>query len=216
MLKILIVEDHILVREGMVRVLKQLDKEVEVLEAGDCDAGKNAIEEADDLDLVVLDLALPGGDGFSCLEFFRSRYPAVPVVIVSAFDDPPTVNRVLAHGASGFIPKAYSGEAILRALQFVLDGEIYRPRESMAVTLDDAKPVFASEGGVVPGDCGLTDRQSQVLKLMVKGKSNRDIATQLGLSEGTVKIHVTAVFKALGVSSRTQALVAASRYGIRF
>ena len=141
----------------------------------------------------------------------------MPVAVVSAFDDTPTITRVLNLGASGFIPKAFSGEALLSAVREVLAGNIFRPNGQSAARLDDATPVPPpTKGGVPPDEIGLTDRQGQVLALMVRGLSNRDIADQLGLSEGTVKIHATAVFKALGVNSRTQALVAVARYGIDF
>ncbi|MDE1545827.1 response regulator transcription factor [Dechloromonas agitata] len=120
-------------------------------------------------------------------------------------------------GASGFIPKAFSGEALLSAVRAVLAGNIFRPSgQSAAPTLDAETPIPPAKNGVRPDEVGLTERQAQVLALMVRGLTNRDIADQLGLSEGTVKIHATAVFKTLGVSSRTQALVAVARYGIDF
>lgn len=216
MFKFLIVEDHALVREGLGRVLRQLDEAVVVVEAGSADRALELLEDEDDFDVVLLDLALPGMDGFACLDVLRDRYPALPVAILSAYDDPITVNRVLNNGAAGFIPKAYSGEELVKALRKVLKGEIFRPDGSASTTLGGEKPVLNAKVGVTPVECGMTERQGQVLELMAKGKSNRDIALQLGLSEGTVKIHVTGVFKALGVSSRTQALVMAARYGIRF
>jgi len=119
-------------------------------------------------------------------------------------------------GASGFIPKALNGERLLLAVRDVLAGNIVRPSGQMPARLDDAVPLPPSSVSVKPGEIGLTERQAQVLCLMVRGLSNRDIADQLDLSEGTVKIHATAVFKALGVTSRTQALVTAARYGIDF
>ncbi|MCX8145765.1 MAG: response regulator transcription factor [Azovibrio sp.] len=215
MLKFLIVEDHALVREGLVRVLRQLDVAVQVVEAANGDQALAALEADEEFDLVLLDLALPGKDGFACLELFRKHWPSIPVAILSAYDDPPTVNRVLLNGASGFIPKAYSGEELVKAIRLVLAGHIFRPDSTEPPQLGNETPVLPAAGGVTPEECGLTERQGQVLALMAKGKSNRDIAQQLGLSEGTVKIHVTGIFKALGVSSRTQALVMASRYGIK-
>lgn len=215
MLKFLIVEDHALVREGVVRVLQQLDDEVSVAEALNGDQALAILENDVDFDLVLLDLALPGMDGFACLELFRQRYPSIPVAIISAFDDPPTINRALANGASGFIPKAFSGEELVKAVRVLLDGNLFRPNEVSVPILGTEPPVLVSQGGVSPEECGLTERQGQVLALMARGKSNREIAQQLGLSEGTVKIHATGIFKALGVSSRTQALVIAARYGIK-
>lgn len=215
MLKLLVIEDHALVREGMAQVLRQLDTEVTVFEAGDCDAGLNIIEKESDLDLVLLDLALPGLDGLGCLPLFRNRYPAVPVVIVSAYDDVHTVSRVFKHGASGFVPKAYGTEKLLAALREVLVGNIYRPEQSITLDIGSDLPPLPMSTEADPSEFGLTDRQAEVLALITRGKSNRDIAQELGLSEGTVKIHITAIFKALGVSSRTQALVAVARHGIK-
>ncbi|HLO64318.1 MAG TPA: response regulator transcription factor [Azonexus sp.] len=216
MLKLLVVEDHALVREGLVRLLAQMERGVEVQESADFESALNVLDNEGEFDLVLLDLALPGIDGFAGLDILRRRYPAMPVAVVSAFDDTPTITRVLNLGASGFIPKAFSGEALLSAVREVLAGNIFRPVGQSGATLDAETPVPPAKTGVRPDEVGLTDRQGQVLALMVRGMTNRDIADQLGLSEGTVKIHATAVFKTLGVSSRTQALVAVARYGIDF
>lgn len=216
MLKLLVVEDHALVREGLVRLLGQMEEGVKVNEAADFETALNLLDSGDDFDLIFLDLALPGIDGFAGLDILRRRYPATPVIVVSAFDDTPTVSRVMKLGASGFIPKAYSGDALIGAVRQVLEGQLFRPAVQGAARMDDTVPIVTSRLAVSASEIGLTDRQAQVLSLMVRGLSNRDIGTQLDLSEGTVKIHVTAVFKALGVTSRTQALVAVARYGIDF
>lgn len=215
MLKLLVIEDHALVREGLVQTLRQLDADVTVMEAPDCDAGCAILALADDFDLVLLDLALPGIDGLTCLGLLRQRFPALPVVIVSAYDDAHTVNRALSAGAAGFVPKAYSSDRLLDALRKVLDGTIFVPEQTLPNNQGVGLSVPPAAGKVSPAEFGLTDRQSDVLGLMVKGRSNREIAELLGLSEGTVKIHITAIFKALGVSSRTQALVAVARHGIK-
>ena len=216
MLKLLVVEDHALVREGLVRLLGQLEEGTTVFESADFETALNVLDSEGEFDLVLLDLALPGIDGFAGLDILRRRYPAMPVAVVSAFDDTPTITRVLNLGASGFFPKAFSGEALIAAVREVMAGNIFRPSGQQGARLDDATPVPPSRISVKPDEVGLTDRQAQVLALMVRGLSNRDIADQLELSEGTVKIHATAVFKALGVNSRTQALVAVARYGIDF
>ncbi len=216
MLKLLVVEDHALVREGLVRLLGQSEEGVTVFESADFESALNVLDNEGEFDLVLLDLALPGIDGFAGLDILRRRYPAMPVAVVSAFDDTPTITRVMNLGASGFIPKAFSGEALLGAVREILAGNLFRPCGQQGARLDDATPVPPSKVSVRPDEIGLTDRQAQVLALMVRGMSNRDIADQLDLSEGTVKIHATAVFKALGVTSRTQALVAVARYGVDF
>jgi DNA-binding NarL/FixJ family response regulator len=216
MLQLLVVEDHALVREGLVRLLGQIEDQTKVFDAADFESALTVLDNEGEFDLVLLDLALPGIDGFAGLDILRRRYPAMPVAVVSAFDDTPTITRVMNLGASGFIPKAFSGESLLTAVREVLAGNLYRPCGQPGSRLDDAKPLPPAKVGVRPDEIGLTDRQAQVLALMVRGLSNRDIADQLELSEGTVKIHATAVFKALGVTSRTQALVAVARYGVDF
>ena len=216
MLKLLVVEDHALVREGLVGLLAQLEMDVDVRGKPDFESALALLESDQDFDLILLDLAMPGIDGFAGLDILRKGFPAIPVVVVSAFDDVPTVTRVLNLGASGFIPKAFSGEELLAAVREVLDGNIFQPDQSAGACLDSVPPTPPFQVSVQPAEIGLTDRQSQVLALMVRGLSNRDIAEQLELSEGTVKIHATAIFKTLGVNSRTQALVTVSRYGIDF
>lgn len=216
MLKLLVVEDHALVREGLVGLLAQLEKDVAITGQPDFESALALLDNDEDFDLILLDLAMPGIDGFAGLDILRKGFPAIPVAVVSAFDDVPTVTRVLNLGASGFIPKAFSGEELLAAVREVLDGNIFQPGQSAGARLDSVPPTPPSQLSVQPAEIGLTDRQSQVLALMVRGLSNRDIAEQLELSEGTVKIHATAIFKTLGVNSRTQALVTVTRYGIDF
>lgn len=217
MLKLLVVEDHALVREGLARLLTQLEDDVAVVERPDFETALAVLDAEQDFDLLLLDLALPGIDGFAGLDILRKRYPAIPVAVVSAYDEVPTVTRVLNHGASGFIPKAFTGEALLNAVREILAGNIFRPGPLLSPgKIDDEAPLPPQRGSLKPSEIGLTDRQAQVLALMVRGMSNRDIAQQLDLSEGTVKIHATAVFKTLGVTSRTQALVTVARYGLDF
>jgi DNA-binding NarL/FixJ family response regulator len=218
MLKLLVVEDHALVREGLVRLLSQIEEDVQVFDSPDFESALSKLDNEGEFDLLLLDLALPGIDGFAGLDILRRRYPSMPVAVVSAYDDTPTVTRVMNLGASGFIPKAFSGEALLSAVGEVLAGNIFRPNGNtqQGSQMDDLTPLPPYQVNVQPEDVGLTNRQSQVLALMVRGLSNRDIADQLDLSEGTVKIHVTAIFKALGVNSRTLALVVVARYGIDF
>src|SRR5574343_194390 len=166
MLKLLVVEDHALVREGLVRLLGQVEPGVTVQEAADFETALNVLDDEGEFDLVLLDLALPGIDGFAGLDILRRRYPAMPVAVVSAFDDVPTITRVMNLGASGFIPKAYSGEALLNAVREVLDGNIFKPSgQSAAPTLDAETPIPPVKNGVRPDEVGLTDRQGQVLAL---------------------------------------------------
>ncbi|MDR2364782.1 MAG: response regulator transcription factor [Zoogloeaceae bacterium] len=213
-MKILIVEDHALMRDALARVLcTQGDRVVQ--EASGVDQALAVLARERDFDLVLLDLALPGMDGFSGLKLITERYPGIPVVILSAFDDKPTIKRALSHGAAGFVPKSYPAEALLNALSQVLSGQVFCPPEAILVETNFNMPRLSDANkSLNPSEFGLTERQGEVLSLMLKGYSNREIANQLKLSEGTVKIHAAAIFKSLGVSSRAQAIVIANRYGI--
>jgi DNA-binding NarL/FixJ family response regulator len=215
--KLLVIEDHTLVREGLVNLLAQVEDGVVVADRPDFESALALLDDEDEVDLILLDLALPGIDGFAGLDILRRRYPAIPVAVVSAFDDLPTISRVMNLGASGFIPKSFSGVRVLSAVRQVLGGEIFRPQGAgKGGHLDGAVALAPAGGGtgIGPAEFGLTERQAQVLALLARGLSNREIAAQLDLAEGTVKIHVRAILKAFGVASRTQALVAVTRYGI--
>lgn len=215
-MRFLIVEDHGLVREGLAKVLLGFEDGSEVVEAADFEQAQSLLEEREDFDLVLLDIALPGKDGISGLSILRQDYPFLTVAMLSAYDDSLTVNRVINLGAAGFIPKAFSSEQLLVAVERILDGEIFRPDSTHTSISEREATMMPNAVHMQPAEIGLTERQAQVLSLMVRGMSNREIGEQLSLSEGTVKIHATAVFKALGVSSRSQALVAVNRYRIDF
>ena len=215
MTRLLLIEDHALVREGLVQTLRLLEADVEVSDVADFDGANTLLETGAIFDLVLLDLGLPGVDGITCLKSFRQRYPDMPVVILSAYDDVQTVGKAMACGAAGFVSKAYSSERLLSVLRDVLAGKVMVPELSPVIPFSSEPHPPMVGGESDPADFGLTGRQAEVLGLMARGKSNRDIATILGLSEGTVKIHLTAIFKVLGVSSRTQAMVVVARRGIR-
>jgi DNA-binding NarL/FixJ family response regulator len=215
-LKILVVDDHPLVREAMAQLVMQLGGEVEVLEAQDCTAGLAFARSHPDLDLVLLDLNLPGLRGIPALERFRQEHPTAPVVVVSMFRDRDTVSEVMRHGAVGFIPKSSRRETIVNALRLVLAGSVYVPPE---LALGDVFPGDALPGGLrghasTASQIGLTPRQGQVLAMVMKGRANKEICRDLGLAERTVKAHLTAVLNALKVTSRTQAVIAANAMGL--
>jgi DNA-binding NarL/FixJ family response regulator len=218
--KILIVDDHPLVRDAMSRIVVELAGTVEVLEAADCASGLELardVADAADVDLVLLDLNLPGMRGFEALEQFRREQPALPVVVVSMYQDGDTVREVIRRGAMGYIPKVYSKEIILGALRLVLSGAVYVPPHVMAQDVGAAaehSPGRAAMSLSRLGDLGLTPRQGEVLALMMRGRSNKDICRDLGLAQRTVKLHVTAVLNTLRVSSRTQAVIAAAQLGL--
>ncbi len=209
MSKILIVDDHALVREAMAQSLARLQPGLVCVEASSARQALACLEADADLDLAVIDLMLPDMNGFSLLAVLGKRFPDVPAVVVSAIDDEASVQRAIKAGASGYVCKSSSSQVLLQALRVVLDGGVYLP-EARSVG-QPAKRARLS----VSERYGLTAAQGRVLELLGAGKSNRDIADLLGVSEGTVKVHVTAIFRALGVSSRAQALVIISRHGTR-
>lgn len=212
-MKILVIDDHTLIRQALQNMLHVLDSSAEVLESADCSTALALAEEQPDIDLILLDLHLPGMGGMDALTHFRQSHPAVPVVVLSGANDRQTVLTAIDHGAMGFIPKSSSNNVMLSALRLVLSGGVYLPTE----ILDHAglAPVESARSNTLT-ELGLTDRQMEVLALLLQGKSNKLICRELGLAEGTVKIHVTAVLKALNVTSRTQAVIAASQLGLRF
>jgi DNA-binding NarL/FixJ family response regulator len=205
-MRILVVDDHPLMTDVLRTVLGTLDQVAEIKSANDLEAAF-AIASAGEFDLVMLDLGMPGCSGVEAVERFRERFPALPVVVVSGASDPKVINAALDRGAMGFIPKSAPGEVLLQAVRLVISGAIYVPVEAL-----NAPPVPSRAAS---GLDHLSPRQSEVLSLLLKGLSNKLIARKLDISENTTKIHVSAVLDALGVATRTQAVIAASRLGLR-
>jgi len=216
-MKILVVDDHVLIRDAVRGVLKELKGDADVLEASDCRQAMALIaENADGLGLILLDLQLPDRDGFSALSEIRERYPAISVVVLSGQHDRSSVVKALDLGALGFIPKSGQREVMLSALQLVFAGGVYIPPEILARDTSITPPpgpTPASLPPASPSDLGLTERQLDVLALMMQGKSNKVICRTLDLAEPTVKNHVTAILKALKVTNRTEAVVAVGALG---
>ena len=204
-MKILVVDDHVLIREALRGLFKELRPESTVLEAPDAARTMELLAEQPDIALVLLDLSLPDRDGLALLAEVRGRHPAIPVVVLSGFADRANVVRALDHGALGFIPKSAGREVMISALSLVFSGGVYIPPEILPV-----RPKAS------PADLGLTERQVDVLALMMQGKSNKAICRRLDLAEPTVKNHVTAILKVLGVSNRTEAVLAVSARGWQF
>ncbi|MCX7165691.1 MAG: response regulator transcription factor [Rhodocyclales bacterium] len=208
MLKLLVVEDHALVREGLLATLKNLGEDTETFGVPDANEAIGVLE-IEDIDMMILDLMLPGTKGQTFLPLVRRRFPTVPVVVLSALDDADTVSRVMKAGASGFVSKSGSSSELLEALRAVLSGEIYLPPKLLELT--NRSETANGEGKSLAQRFGLTKAQARVLDLLTEGRSNRQIAELLGLTEGTVKIHVSAIMKAMGVSNRSEAALMASR-----
>lgn len=205
--RILVIEDHALVREGLMLALQSLETPndpAEILGARDAEVAGDLLDQNEDFDLLVLDLMLPGTSGMAFLGIVRKRYPHIPVAILSAMDDSETIVKAMRGGAAGFISKASPTQALLGALRDILAGGIWVPENMREIV---AKP--RRRHRTVAERYGLTKSQARVLELLAEGKTNREIAELLDVTEGTVKIHVSAIFKALDVSNRSQALLIA-------
>lgn len=207
-MKLLIVDDHAILREGLAAMLRQAGPDTEVLQASEGAEGLRIAEQHADLDAVFLDLQMPGLGGMSAVPEFGRRRPELPVIVLSSSEDPRDVRRALALGALGYVPKSAPPQTLLSALALVLTGNIYVP----PLMLEPAGPVRRSAASEAGGREGLlTERQVEVLRQLSAGLSNKEIARELGLSDKTVKAHVTSIFKALDVVNRTQAACAARR-----
>ena len=210
-MKILLVDDHALIRDALRGVLRELVDDAVVFEASDCCQAMRLIEEHPDLDLILLDLNLRDRDGLAALSDLRQHHAAISIVVLSAFPDRETILHVLELGALGFIPKSVPRVVIANALRLVFSGGIYIPPEALARAEASVAP--APECRVLPADLGLTERQIKVLALMMQGKSNKSISRILDAAEPTVKHHVTVILRALKVENRTEAVIAAGALG---
>jgi DNA-binding NarL/FixJ family response regulator len=206
--RVLIVDDHSLVRDGMRSILAISYPQCEILEAGSLAEAMDVLRASDDIDVVLLDLNIPDVSRMSGLTTLRDAFPAIPVVMVSGTLDRATVREALASGAAGFVPKSLKRGEIIDALQQVLDGEIYVPE-----LLDDDSEGAREEAAIVSRINTLTPQQRVVLRHLVNGRLNKQIAYDLDVSMTTVKAHVSAILQKLNVFSRTQAVILASRVG---
>ncbi len=205
-MKILIVDDHPLIQEALAQVLQNLDRQIEIFASHDREQTIEQIAGHDRFDLVLLDLDVPGVTGFSLLRELRELYPEIPIVVLSGKQDRDTVLGAIDLGAMGFIPKTSNSKVLLSALQVVLSGSVYLPAEIIA----GSAPVQTKAD-----PSGLTPRQLDVLALLVQGMPNKLICRELNLSEGTVKVHISAILKTLNVANRTQVVIALSHSGIQ-
>jgi DNA-binding NarL/FixJ family response regulator len=206
--RILIVDDHPLFRGALGQALSASLGGAQILEASDMEELGAVLEKSKDVDLVLLDLAIPGVQGLSGLLFLRAQHPEIPVVIVSASEDPVTIRRALEFGASGYVPKSLPVEKIRNAIRQVLDGGVWSPPE---IPLDGASDPETSN--LARRLSSLTPQQVRVLMMLGEGLLNKQIAYKLNVSEATIKAHVSAILQKLGVDSRTQAVIAIGRIG---
>jgi DNA-binding NarL/FixJ family response regulator len=195
-MKILVVDDHALFRDGLKYVLGALADNICILEACNGHDSIEILANNPDMDLVLVDLNLPGESGFTLLDNCRTNHPTIPLVVVSASKHQADIQRAKGLGVTGYISKDTTSKVMIGILQVILSGGIYFPE-----TTEDNQPQF-------------TPRQTQVITLMVDGVSNKVIASNLDIAEATIKMHVTAIFKKLGVSNRTQAAAAINELGL--
>jgi len=212
-MRILLVDDHALFRSGLRHVLADLDPELEIDEAGSRDEALQAME-ARQFDLVLTDLLMPGMDKASGIAAFKARFPKAPIIVISMLDGPTDIRAAVAAGATGFIPKSSTPEIMIEAIRLVLAGGVYLPPAVLHID----PPAPAGEAGASrplgPSGKQLTERQKAVLAELAQGKSNKEIAQSLNLSEATVKVHLAAIMRSLDVRNRTQAVLTATDLGL--
>ncbi len=210
-MRLLLVDDHALFREGLKLLLSGLDPKAKLEEAGDLVRALKLADDAD-FDLILLDLKLPGPNGLDALAALREATDgAAPIVVLSGEDDPGVVRAAIEQGAMGFIPKSSTPEVLIQALRLVLASGVYLPPLALGARAAPA-PASAPAEVKLPG---ITDRQMDVLRCVIQGKPNKVIARDLDISEGTVKLHLSAVFRALNAHNRTEADYAAAKLGLR-
>ena len=224
-MKVLVIDDHALVRDGLMLLLPKLDPAFSPVGAGSCEEAFALLERSGcDVELVLMDLGLPGMSGADGIAAMRAKYPELPIVALSGSQNRQIIVEAVRNGAMGFVPKSYSGDQLFGALRFILVHKgTFLPAELL---LDGgAGPAEASADRVGrppagtttdPRSLGLTERQAAVLHLVLQGKPNKAIARQLRIEETTVRSHVTAVLRALNVTTRTEAVIAAHRMRLVF
>ena len=203
---LVIADDHPLFRDALRQTVSSVAPAAKIAEAGSFDDLTALLEQDGDVDLILLDLTMPGTSGFSGLIYLRAQYPAVPVIVVSASDDGATIRRSLDFGASGFIPKRFGVDTLRDAILKVMDGNVWVPPDTDLSAAADPEMTRLRDRLVT-----LTPQQVRVLMMLSEGLLNKQIAYELGVSEATIKAHVSAILQKLGVESRTQAVIAAAK-----
>ncbi len=205
-IRLIIADDHPLFRGALREAVSGLFEDIDIAEAGSFEDLAKLLERGADVDLILLDLTMPGVRGFSGLMYLRAQYPSVPIIVVSANDDPRVIRRCMDFGASGFIPKTLGIETMRGAINRVFQGGVWSPPE-----IDLGAGADTETADLLTRLTSLTPQQVRVLMMLSEGLLNKQIAYELGVSEATVKAHVSAILQKLGVESRTQAVIAASK-----
>ncbi|GAA3963431.1 response regulator transcription factor [Allohahella marinimesophila] len=203
-------DDHPLFRNALVSIVEQHFPEAVITESVDLESTLTALNGSDDIDLLLLDLTMPGSQDLFGLVTVRERFATTPVAIVSAREDIDTISRAIGHGAAGYIPKSASPAVILEAIQTITNGESWIP----AFARNRLKPLNSEEASLAARIANLTPQQYRVLCLLREGGLNKQIAYQLGVTEATVKAHITSIFRKLQVNNRTQAVVMLSKMSL--
>lgn len=213
---VLLIDDHVMFRQGLMFLLSDLDESLSFSEAGNC---AQALEflESESINLILLDLNMPGTKGLEALNAISTAAPTTPVAVLSGEESPNLIRAVIEAGASGYVPKSSSAEILVAALQLILAGGVYLPASALngvsaGLSLGTLSP--GADEIVVPQSL-LSERQTAVLLRAIQGQTNKVIAVDLGIAEGTVKTHLSAAFKVLGVHNRTEAVYAAAKLGLR-
>lgn len=205
---VLTVDDHPLIRSALREVVGLMSERIELIEASNPEDGLELLRRRPDTDLVFLDLNFAQHDGLAFIERFRAAAPAVPLVIYTMHEDPPTLRQALAYGAAGIVPKTHSAKLLQKAIELVMDGGVYLPAElARQLAAPDAAPAPRPQGAAI--GVAMSGQQWKILELLAQGLPNKAIARELGIAASTVKNQLTVVFDKLGVSNRTQAAIAA-------
>ena len=212
--KIIIADDHPLFREALKLALAQALPGATAFEVDTVDTLLAALNEHPDVDLLLLDLGMPGAHGFSALVQARAHYPSVPVVVISGREDTGLAQRTLTHGAAAFIAKSASLPTIIDALQTILQGGVWSPLEPRSMAGARGNSVPPDEADAARRVASLTPQQFRVMSMLCSGQSNKRIALQLAVSEATVKAHMTAILEKMGAENRTQAVLVAQRLAL--
>lgn len=206
-----VADDHPLFRDAILKVIKQHYPDSMVVESMDLDSTINDLEHHNETDLLLLDLHMPGSQDLFGLIMVREKFPSIPVAIISADDELDTINRAMGHGACGYIPKSCSPQTIYSAISAILDGELWVPEEIRG----NLTPLDSEEKSLAAKIATLTPQQYRVIYFLREGWLNKQIGYELGVTEATIKAHLTAIFRKLGISNRTQAVAMLSKMSLK-